>query len=111
MVLMIEVAACPLMYVWMVFYLNMLVIVRRNTKGIIKTVLLTIVSLMFAPVFLIPLFVSLFVIGGPLLRENSKWAFIISVTILHILSFAPSFWYKHKKERLVDSEKLGFWHK
>ncbi len=102
--LIIAVASCPIVFVWIVIYVNLLIFIGRNTKENIKQTLAMTVGIIFASCVLIPWLFALRLQGyAP--QENFDWAFLVWVTILHILSLSPSYIYLFK--RRPDLERVG----
>ena len=97
-VLLIYVAACPLVYVWSVLFANRLIIIDRKTKGTIQQTLKLIAVFTWITGVMSPMLLGAKV-GSQIYYDDFYWAFLIWIGVLHILSVAPSIWYLHEKRR------------
>ncbi len=107
--LIIEMASCPLIYVWMVIYVNIQIFIGRNTEGNKKLALWMIIVVIFVPFIFIP-YAFAIRLGDFHYGEKHHWhdwAFLIWVTVLLILSLTPSALYFFKRGR--DLKRVGFW--
>ena len=104
--LIIEMGSCPLMYVWMVIFVNILIFIGRNTKGEKKQALWLIICVIFLP-FIVISYVFLLRLGYLHYGEKTDWAFFIWVTFLHILALTPSYLYMFRKRR-SDLLRVGY---
>ena len=104
--LIIEVASCPLMYVWTVIFVNIQIFIGRNTGRNKRFALWLIIVAIFAPGILTPWMVAL-KFGNVNFVEKHDWAFFIWVTFLLILSLIPSYLYMFRKRRR-DLKEVGY---
>ena len=103
--LLIEMASCPLMYVCTVFNVHIKIIVVRNVKGVLRLVLFLIVGLTQGVVWILPMYLAAISGLSPNQSGSVRLAFIIWVSVLHVLSVSPAFWYHLK--RLKQLEEPG----
>ena len=104
--LIIELASCPLMYVWTVIGVNIQIFIGRNIEENKRFALWLIIAAIFAFCIFIPWLVALR-LGDFHYGEKQDWAFFIWVTFLHIVSLTPSILYVFKRRH--ELKEVGYW--